>query len=74
MGAVHGLKYWYHTSSKDLVHWQNEGVGIHPDTIYDNKGVHSGSGFSTDEKLYLFIQAITGMKTGSVPPIPVWPN
>lgn len=53
-GAVHGLKYWYHTSSKDLVYWQNEGVGIHPDTIYDNKGVHSGSGFSTDEKLYLF--------------------
>ena len=53
-GAVHGLKYWYHTTSKDLIHWQNEGVGIHPDTIYDNKGVHSGSGFSRDEKLYLF--------------------
>ena len=53
-GAVHGLKYWYHTTSKDLLHWQNEGVGIHPDTIYDNKGVHSGSGFSTDEELYLF--------------------
>ena len=28
-GAVHGLKYWYHVSSKDLVHWQNEGVGMH---------------------------------------------
>lgn len=53
-GAVHGLKYWYHTTSKDLIHWQNEGIGIHPDTIYDNKGVHSGSGFSTDDELYLF--------------------
>lgn len=53
-GAVHGLKYWYHTSSTDLVHWSNEGVGIHPDTIYDNKGVHSGSGFSADDRLYLF--------------------
>lgn len=53
-GAVHGLKYWYHTTSTDLVHWRNEGVGIHPDTLYDNKGVHSGSGFSADDKLYLF--------------------
>ena len=53
-GAVHGLKYWYHTTSKDLLYWQNEGIGIHPDTVYDNKGVHSGSGFSTDDKLYLF--------------------
>src|SRR5690242_14432133 len=22
-GPVHGLKYWYHTKSKDLVHWSN---------------------------------------------------
>ena len=27
-GAVHGLKYWYHVSSKDLIHWTNEGVGL----------------------------------------------
>ena len=24
-GAVHGLKYWYHVSSEDLMHWKNEG-------------------------------------------------
>ena len=53
-GAVHGLKYWYHTSSTDLVHWKNCGVGIYPDTFYDNKGVHSGSGFSDGDNLYLF--------------------
>lgn len=53
-GAVHGLKYWYHTTSTDLVHWENQGVGLHPDTLYDNKGVHSGSGFSTDDALFLF--------------------
>ncbi len=53
-GAVHGLKYWYHTTSKDLVHWNNEGIGMAPDTIYDNKGVHSGSGFSDGDDLYLF--------------------
>lgn len=37
-----------------MVHWENRGVGIYPDSFYDNKGVHSGSGFSTGEALYLF--------------------
>ncbi|MBP3851478.1 MAG: sucrose-6-phosphate hydrolase [Erysipelotrichaceae bacterium] len=53
-GAVHGLKYWYHVSSTDLVHWKNEGVGLKPDTIYDNRGTHSGSAFAYKDDLYLF--------------------
>lgn len=53
-GAVHGLKYWYHVTSKDLIHWENEGIGIKPDTYYDNRGVHSGSAFTEDDILYLF--------------------
>ncbi len=53
-GAVHGLKYWYHTVSCDLVHWKNAGVCIHPDTVYDNKGAYSGSALPTDENLFLF--------------------
>ena len=53
-GAVHGLKYWYHTVSADLIHWQNQGIGLAPDTRYDNKGVHSGSGFSEGSDFYLF--------------------
>ena len=28
LGPVHGLKYWYHTKSKDLVHWENVGIAI----------------------------------------------
>ncbi len=36
--AVHGLKYWYHVESKDLVTWKNIGTAIRPDTEYDNKG------------------------------------
>ena len=35
-GAVHGLKYWYHTTSEDLVSWKNAGVCIRPDTEFDN--------------------------------------
>ena len=53
-GAVHGLKYWYHVTSKDLVHWKNEGIGMAPDTFYDNKGCHSGSAISEDGDLYFF--------------------
>lgn len=53
-GAVHGLKYWYHVTSEDLIAWKNEGVGLRPDTIYDNKGVHSGSAIAAEDKLYLF--------------------
>lgn len=31
-GTVHGLKYWYQTESEDLVHFENKGVCIKPDT------------------------------------------
>ena len=53
-GAVHGLKYWYHTVSKDLVTWQNKGVCICPDTFYDNKGAYSGSALPTPDSVYLY--------------------
>ncbi len=53
-GAVHGLKYWYHATSTDLIHWTNAGVGLWPDTVYDNRGTHSGSAFSKGDDLYLF--------------------
>lgn len=53
-GAVHGLKYWYHVTSSDLISWENQGVGLRPDTFYDNRGNHSGSGISVDGKLYFF--------------------
>lgn len=53
-GAVHGLKYWYHVTSPDLVHWKNEGIGLAPDTYYDNRGTHSGSAISDGEELYFF--------------------
>ncbi|MBR1634818.1 MAG: sucrose-6-phosphate hydrolase [Lachnospiraceae bacterium] len=53
-GAVHGLKYWYHVISEDLVHWTNAGIGLKPDSFYDNKGTHSGSAISADGELYFF--------------------
>ena len=53
-GAVHGLKYWYHTVSEDLVSWKNAGVCIRPDTFYDNKGAYSGSALPTEDPVYLY--------------------
>ena len=59
MGAVHGLKHWYHLTSTDLVQWEEEGVALLPDTAYDSHGVYSGSGFVKDGQLHV-------MYTGNV--------
>ena len=53
-GAVHGLKYWYHTVSRDLIHWENAGIGLKPDCFWDNRGTHSGSAISRGDDLYFF--------------------
>jgi len=53
LGPFHGLKYWYHVSSKDLVKWQDHGVGIAPGDWFDSHGVFSGSAITHNEKLYL---------------------
>lgn len=54
LGPVHGLKYWYHTKSKDLVNWENVGVAIEPNSYFDSHGVYSGSAIEHEERLYLF--------------------
>ncbi|WP_332634527.1 glycoside hydrolase family 32 protein [Halalkalibacter flavus] len=54
LGPVHGLKYWYHTKSEDLVHWDNVGIGIKPTAPFDSHGAFSGSAIEHEGKLYLF--------------------
>ncbi|MEK5055287.1 sucrose-6-phosphate hydrolase [Niallia sp. FSL K6-0212] len=54
-GAVHGLKSWYHLESKDLIHWEENGIALQSDNNYDSHGVYSGSAYPIDEdKLFLF--------------------
>ena len=53
LGPVHGLKYWYHTTSKDLVHWKNAGIAINPNSNFDSHGAYSGSAIEHEDKLYL---------------------
>lgn len=54
LGPVHGVKYWYHLSSKDLVNWKDCGIGLKPDSSFDSHGVFSGTGLVKDDKLHLF--------------------
>lgn len=54
LGPVHGLKHWYHVSSKDLVHWDDHGLAIAPNTSFDSHGVYSGTGYVHNDKLHLF--------------------
>jgi len=53
LGPVHGLKYWYHLKSKDLVHWEDAGVAMEPKEYFDSHGVYSGSALPYKERLYL---------------------
>lgn len=54
LGPVHGLKYWYHVASKDLVNWEDRGIGIEPTEYFESHGVFSGTGIVKNNELYLF--------------------
>ncbi|KRO10968.1 sucrose-6-phosphate hydrolase [Lactiplantibacillus xiangfangensis] len=59
-GPVHGLKSWYHVTSKDLIHWESHGIALYPDTPYDSQGVYSGSALPLNDRNLLI------MYTGNV--------
>lgn len=52
-GPVHGLKSWYHVTSKNLVDWQEQGIALFPDTSWDSQGVYSGSAFAFHDQLFI---------------------
>ena len=41
LGPVHGIKHWYHVSSRDLVNWKDCGVGIIPTEHFESHGAFS---------------------------------
>ncbi|KAA1036570.1 glycoside hydrolase family 32 protein [Macrococcus equipercicus] len=53
LGAVHGVKYWYHLTSHDLVTFKAHGAALAPDTTFDSHGVYSGSAIVVDEQLHV---------------------
>ncbi len=57
LGPIHGLKHWYHLSSKDLLNWKDEGLFLKPEKDYESHGIFSGSGLVEEDRLYLFYTA-----------------
>lgn len=53
-GPAHGLKSWVHTESDDLIHFEETGVILYPDTKNDSHGAYSGSAYPVDDKLFIF--------------------
>ena len=47
-------KSWVHTESTDLVHFEETGTVMYPDTPLDSHGAYSGSAMEFGDKLFLF--------------------
>ena len=54
VGPVHGMKYWYHLSTPDFIHFTDHGIAIHPDQYFDSHGAYSGGAIVEDDKALLF--------------------
>lgn len=53
-GSCNGINYWYHVTSTDLVTFENRGVKLRPDDLFDHQGLTSGSALLFDHSLYVF--------------------
>ena len=53
-GPVHGLKHWYHLTTKDFIHYEDFGPVVFPDEDIDAHGVYSGSAFIEDDTIHYF--------------------
>ncbi|MFC4560131.1 glycoside hydrolase family 32 protein [Virgibacillus kekensis] len=52
--TAHGIKYWGHYISDDLIHWEPAPIALAPDQWYDKDGCYSGSAIVHNGKMYLF--------------------
>ena len=51
LGPVHGLKHWYHVSTKDFVNFTDRGIAMYPDQDYDHHGCYTGVGVPHDDQV-----------------------
>lgn len=54
LNANGGIKFWGHSSSKDLVSFKDEGIALYPDRDFDRGGVYSGSAFIEEDQMHIF--------------------
>ncbi|MGO1060102.1 glycoside hydrolase family 32 protein [Planococcus sp. FY231025] len=53
-GTAHGSKCWGHSTSQDLVYWQEHKPALVPSEWYEKDGCFSGSAIEVDGKMVLF--------------------
>lgn len=54
LGPVHGVKYWYHVTTRDFINYEDNGVALNPEEDYEKHGCFSGSTFIEDGKVNVF--------------------
>lgn len=54
LGADKEIPYWYHVTSHDLSLFENQGIFIKPDSLYDDLGAFSGDALTFDDELMVF--------------------
>lgn len=64
--AEWGPMHWGHYTSKDLIHWNWEGVALAPDNDYDSFGCFSGSAIMHNNELCLLYTGVTENKQEQV--------
>lgn len=47
-------RLWGHCTSRDLVHWTDEGSALLPDRPFDSRGLHSGSALADKDTLRVY--------------------
>lgn len=62
LGPVHGLKYWYHISTKDFISYNDYGVAIKPEEEYDYRGCYSGMILPDENGAHIYYTGIRGEK------------
>lgn len=48
------LKCWGHYTTKDFIHYKDEGIALYPDEESDQGGVYSGCAYVNEEGMHLF--------------------
>ncbi|MDO4260881.1 MAG: sucrose-6-phosphate hydrolase [Eubacteriales bacterium] len=59
-GPVHGLKHWYHLTTKDFIHYEDRGVGMYPDRPFDDHGCYTGMALTDGGKTHIYYTGIEG--------------
>lgn len=69
LSSKNNINYWYHTTSSDLVTFQNKGLKLRPDDLYDAHGLTSGSAVRFKDALYVFYTGFFKKGTDSIAPV-----